>query len=82
MLGDGNRWGINIGYSEQIEPNGLAEGITLSEKFIEGSPSALILGDNLFHGSTLMSHLKSGDSLKTALLFLPIELRILKDTEF
>jgi len=64
LLGDGMKWGINIGYSEQIEPNGLAEGIILSEKFIEGSPSALILGDNLFHGSTLMSHLKSGDSLE------------------
>ncbi len=64
LLGDGRKWGINIYYSEQIKPNGIAEGIILSEKFINGSPSALILGDNLFHGSSLMKHLKSGDSIK------------------
>ena len=64
LLGDGSKWGIHISYSEQFQPNGLAEGITLSENFLNGSSVALILGDNLFHGSTLMKHLNSGDSLK------------------
>ena len=54
LLGDGKKWGMNFQYTEQINPNGLVEGITLSESFIDGSPIALILGDNLFHGSSLM----------------------------
>ena len=62
LLKDGSQWGINISYTEQIKPNGLAEGILLSEEFLRGSPVALILGDNLFHGSNLIKHLESGDS--------------------
>ncbi len=62
LLGDGKKWGMNFKYTEQINPNGLVEGITLSESFIDGSPIALILGDNLFHGSSLMRHLESGNS--------------------
>lgn len=65
LLGDGTQWGINIVYTTQSKANGLAEGITLSEDFLSGSPCALILGDNLFHGSSLISHLKSADSLTT-----------------
>ena len=64
LLGDGKKWGMNFQYTEQINPNGLVEGITLSESFIDGSPIALILGDNLFHGSSLMRHLESGNSKK------------------
>lgn len=70
LLGDGSQWGINISYSEQMKPRGLTEGILLSEKFLDGSPAALILGDNLFHGSTLIKHLKSGNSfLEGATIF-------------
>ena len=70
LLKDGRQWGINISYSEQRKPNGLTEGILLSEKFLNGSPAALILGDNLFHGSTLINHLYSGDSyLEGATIF-------------
>ena len=65
LLGDGTQWGMNIVYTIQSKANGLAEGITLSENFLSGSPCALILGDNLFHGSSLISHLKSADSSKT-----------------
>ncbi len=62
LIGDGKKWGINIQYTKQFEPKGLVEGITLSEEFLNESPSALILGDNLFHGSSLMRHLISGGS--------------------
>tara|TARA_Y100001933_G_scaffold257716_1_gene304567 strand:- start:1460 stop:2371 length:912 start_codon:yes stop_codon:yes gene_type:complete len=61
LLGNGKKWGINISYTKQFKPNGLVEGITLSEDFLNESPVALILGDNLFHGSSLMRHLRSGD---------------------
>ncbi len=61
LLGDGRKWGIKISYTKQFEPKGLVEGITLSEDFLNESPVALILGDNLFHGSSLMKHLRSGD---------------------
>ena len=62
LLGNGKKWGINISYTKQYEPKGLVEGLTLSEQFLDESPVALILGDNLFHGSSLMKHLRSGDS--------------------
>tara|TARA_B100000242_G_C43047166_1_gene488887 strand:- start:1504 stop:2415 length:912 start_codon:yes stop_codon:yes gene_type:complete len=62
LLGDGKKWGLNFTYTVQEYPNGLVEGITLSESFINGAPIALILGDNLFHGSSLMRHLESGNS--------------------
>ena len=62
LLGNGSKWGINISYTKQFAPNGLAEGILLSEEFLDGSPVALILGDNLFHGSSLMKHLNSGNA--------------------
>ena len=62
LLGDGSKWGIKIFYTKQFAPNGLTEGILLSEEFLDCSPVALILGDNLFHGSSLMKHLNSGNS--------------------
>tara|TARA_B100001248_G_scaffold32434_1_gene20928 strand:+ start:1142 stop:2053 length:912 start_codon:yes stop_codon:yes gene_type:complete len=65
LLGDGSKWGIKISYTKQYEPKGLVEGITLSEDFLDGSPAALILGDNLFHGSSLMRHLLSAYSRKS-----------------
>ena len=50
LLGDGSKWGIKIFYTKQFAPNGLTEGILLSEEFLDCSPVALILGDNLFYG--------------------------------
>ena len=50
LLGDGGSWGLNIDYAMQERPNGLAEAYLIAEEFLEGAPSALILGDNIFHG--------------------------------
>ena len=55
LLGDGKKWGIKISYIVQKKPKGLADALILSEKFLDGSPSVLILGDNIFYGSDLES---------------------------
>ena len=62
VLGDGGQWGLSIGYQVQRAPNGLAEAFLLGEAFIGGAPSALVLGDNIFHGSGLPDLLKSASS--------------------
>ena len=53
MLGDGQQWGINLEYAVQAAPEGLAQAFLIGEDFLDGSPSTLILGDNLFFGHGL-----------------------------
>jgi glucose-1-phosphate thymidylyltransferase len=58
LLGDGARWGLRFGYTVQEKPDGIARALTLSEDFLQGAPSTLVLGDNLFHGHDLEARLK------------------------
>lgn len=58
LLGDGSQWGLNFQYQIQENPNGLAEAFILGEKFLNHSPSALILGDNMIHADTLGEQLE------------------------
>ncbi|MGN6830647.1 glucose-1-phosphate thymidylyltransferase RfbA [Paucibacter sp. M5-1] len=50
LLGDGRRWGLNISYCVQPSPDGLAQAFILGKDFIDGAPSALVLGDNIYYG--------------------------------
>nr|WP_318245735.1 glucose-1-phosphate thymidylyltransferase RfbA [Qipengyuania flava] len=52
-LGDGSQWGISLTYIEQPSPDGLAQAYLLAEKFLDGAPSAMVLGDNIFFGHGL-----------------------------
>ena len=58
LLGDGAQWGLNIGYCVQPSPDGLAQAFILGRRFIGGAPSALVLGDNIFHGHDLQPLLR------------------------
>tara|TARA_B100000780_G_scaffold263433_1_gene217319 strand:- start:183 stop:1067 length:885 start_codon:yes stop_codon:yes gene_type:complete len=59
LLGDGSQWGIRLSYLKQDQPNGLAEAFIIGESFIKDDSVCLVLGDNIFHGSNLVSHLKT-----------------------
>lgn len=62
LLGDGSQWGLKFSYSVQEEPRGIAQALIISEKFLDGSPVALVLGDNIFYGHDLQGLLASADS--------------------
>jgi glucose-1-phosphate thymidylyltransferase len=62
LLGDGSQWGLNLQYAVQPSPDGLAQAFIIGEHFIGNNPSALVLGDNIFHGHDFAPLLAEADA--------------------
>ena len=62
LLGDGSQWGIRLEYKIQPSPDGLAQAFILAEEFLDGAPSAMVLGDNIFFGHGLPQVLAAADA--------------------
>lgn len=62
LLGDGSKFGIRLEYAVQPKPEGLAQAFIIGEKFLDGGPACLILGDNLFHSQGLTHMLQEAAS--------------------
>jgi glucose-1-phosphate thymidylyltransferase len=65
LLGDGRQWGLEISYAAQPSPDGLAQAFLIGRDFINGQPSCLILGDNIFYGHGLIEMLRRADARET-----------------
>lgn len=61
QLGDGSQWGMRFEYAIQERPEGLAQALLIAEEFLEGAPSVLILGDNIFYGDGFRALCRSAD---------------------
>lgn len=69
LLGDGSQWGLTLSYEEQPAPEGLAQAFLIGREFLNGSPAALVLGDNLFYGHQLVDALKRANSRAESTVF-------------
>ncbi|WP_138422446.1 glucose-1-phosphate thymidylyltransferase RfbA [Maritimibacter alexandrii] len=61
-LGDGSQWGLRLHYEIQPSPDGLAQAYLIAEDFLDGCPSAMVLGDNIFFGHGLPDQLRAADA--------------------
>jgi glucose-1-phosphate thymidylyltransferase len=61
LLGDGSQWGLELSFAAQTSPRGIADALLVGESFLQGQPSALVLGDNLFFGTGLPERMHRAD---------------------
>lgn len=64
LLGDGSQWGLSFSYLEQTQPRGLADAFRLGRDFVADRPAALVLGDNIFHGTSLQATLRRAAAIE------------------
>lgn len=69
LLGDGSQWGMSLQYATQPSPDGLAQAFIIGEEFIGSDKVALVLGDNIFHGTTLDDSLKASTDPEGGIIF-------------
>jgi glucose-1-phosphate thymidylyltransferase len=72
LLGDGSRWGLNLSYAVQQEPDGIAKALIIGEQFLSGAPSVLILGDNIFYGHDLGGYLSQASVTGATVFTYPV----------
>ena len=69
LLGDGSSLGMEIQYAVQPSPDGLAQAFMIGEEFLDGDSAALVLGDNIFHGTGLGSSLRAHTEVDGGVVF-------------
>ena len=62
LLGDGSQWGLRLAYAQQPSPDGLAQALVIARDFLDGAPSCLVLGDNIFYGHGLTEVLRGANA--------------------
>ena len=69
LLGDGSQWGMNFSFEIQPKPEGIAQALTMGEKFLNDNPCALMLADNIFYGSGFTEKLTNANTSNNNTLF-------------
>jgi len=75
LLGSGRQWGLQFSFAEQAQPRGLADAFIIAEKFLDGSPACLILGDNIFFGQGISTQLTQAAELQSGGIFFAYRVR-------